>query len=58
MVDGDLGARRFVATYRRGPVLTGVVAVNTPPRALRAWRAAIASRRPWNAVADGVPAAV
>ncbi|WP_434443536.1 NAD(P)/FAD-dependent oxidoreductase [Lentzea sp. E54] len=51
VVEGDLDSRRFVAAYRRGSRLTGVVAVNAPPRTLRQWRAAIAAQRPWHDLA-------
>jgi hypothetical protein len=53
VVDGDLGARRFVAAYRGGDRLVGVVAVNMPPKALRAWRSAIAAGQAWGAAVGG-----
>jgi NADPH-dependent 2,4-dienoyl-CoA reductase/sulfur reductase-like enzyme len=53
IVDGDLGTRRFVAAYRNGGQLVGIVAVNMPPKTLRAWRAAIAARQSWSAAMDG-----
>jgi len=49
IVDGDLDSRRFLAAYRNGDHLAGVVAVNTPPKTVRAWRSAIATRQPWSA---------
>ncbi|WP_327174763.1 FAD-dependent oxidoreductase [Streptomyces sp. NBC_01335] len=49
VVDGDMGGGPFVVAYRTGRLLTGVVAVDTPPRVLRPWRAAIAARTPWQA---------
>ena len=54
VVDGDLDSRRFVAAYRKGDRLTGVVAVNAAPKVLRSWRAAIAARRPWPTVQSTV----
>jgi len=53
VVDGDLGTRRFIAAYRNGGHVAGVVAVNMPPKALRAWRAAIAARQAWSAAVGG-----
>jgi NADPH-dependent 2,4-dienoyl-CoA reductase/sulfur reductase-like enzyme len=53
IVDGDLGARRFIAAYRNDNHVAGIVAVNMPPKALRAWRAAIAARQAWSAAVDG-----
>jgi hypothetical protein len=53
VVDGDLGARRFVAAYRTGNRLAGIVAVGTSPKALRAWRAAIAARQSWSEAVVG-----
>jgi NADPH-dependent 2,4-dienoyl-CoA reductase/sulfur reductase-like enzyme len=55
VVDGDLSARRFVAAYRSGDRLVGVVAVNTPPKELRAWRSAIAASQAWGAAVGGTP---
>jgi NADPH-dependent 2,4-dienoyl-CoA reductase/sulfur reductase-like enzyme len=53
VVEGDLGARRFIAAYRNGDHVVGIVAVNMPPKALRAWRAAIAARQAWSAAVGG-----
>jgi NADPH-dependent 2,4-dienoyl-CoA reductase/sulfur reductase-like enzyme len=53
VVDGDPDSGRFVVAYRTGDQLAGVVAVNMPPKALRAWRAAIAARRSWSGTVDG-----
>jgi NADPH-dependent 2,4-dienoyl-CoA reductase/sulfur reductase-like enzyme len=55
-VDGDLAERRFVAAYRTGDRLTGALAVGMPPRAVRAWRHAIAGGAVWRE-AVGAPAA-
>ncbi|MGW6238449.1 NAD(P)/FAD-dependent oxidoreductase [Streptomyces sp. NPDC055094] len=48
LVEGDFGDRRFMVGYRTGDRLVGVLAVGMPPRAIRPWRAAIASRAPWD----------
>ncbi|MFF8395642.1 oxidoreductase C-terminal domain-containing protein [Streptomyces sp. NPDC016172] len=47
VVEGDLAGRRFVAAYRRGDRLTGALAMGMPPRAVRAWRQAIAGGAAW-----------
>jgi NADPH-dependent 2,4-dienoyl-CoA reductase/sulfur reductase-like enzyme len=57
VVDGDLAERRFVAAYRTGERLTGALSVGMPPKAIRAWRQAIAGGTPWEeAVPAGTPA--
>ncbi|RYJ27543.1 ferredoxin reductase [Streptomyces sp. L-9-10] len=48
LVEGDFDDRRFMVGYRTGDRLAGVLAVGMPPRAIRPWRAAIASRAPWD----------
>ncbi|MFC8827365.1 NAD(P)/FAD-dependent oxidoreductase [Streptomyces sp. NPDC057137] len=48
VVDGDLGTRSFIAAYRNANHLAGIVAVNMPPKTLRRWRAAIATRQAWS----------
>ena len=53
VVEGDLAERRFVAAYRTGEKLTGVLAVGMPPKAIRAWRQTIAVGSAWR---DAVPA--
>ena len=56
VVAGDPTQRRFLAAYRTGDRLTGVLAVGMPPRDVRAWRQAVAGRSPWSsAVGAGVP---
>ncbi|MEW1720543.1 FAD-dependent oxidoreductase [Streptomyces sp. NPDC093109] len=58
VVEGDLDERRFMVAYRTGDRLSGVLAVGLPPRAIRPWRAAIASRTAWDeAVRTPAPAA-
>ncbi|WP_330347220.1 NAD(P)/FAD-dependent oxidoreductase [Streptomyces sp. NBC_00582] len=47
VVEGDLAERRFVAAYRTGDRVSGALAVGIPPRAIRTWRQAIASRAAW-----------
>ncbi|WP_435106234.1 NAD(P)/FAD-dependent oxidoreductase [Nocardiopsis synnemataformans] len=54
VVDGELGPDGFVAAYRRGERLTGILAVGISPRALRAWRKAVADGTPWGDVFKGV----
>ncbi|MFJ5266064.1 NAD(P)/FAD-dependent oxidoreductase [Streptomyces sp. NPDC088387] len=54
VVDGDLAERRFVAAYRAGERLVGVLAVGMPPKTLRAWRQSVAAGARWrDAVAGG-----
>ncbi|MFI9838285.1 NAD(P)/FAD-dependent oxidoreductase [Nonomuraea sp. NPDC051941] len=50
VMEGDLDERRFLAAYRTGDRLTGVLTVGMPPKAIRPWRQAIA------AGADRLPA--
>ncbi len=57
VVDGDLGERRFVAAYRTGERLTGVLAVGTSPKVLRSWRRAIAERAAWHDAVGGATTA-
>ncbi|MFE7278307.1 NAD(P)/FAD-dependent oxidoreductase [Streptomyces sp. NPDC057623] len=53
LVDGDLAAGRFIAVYRNGEKLVGVLSVGMPPKAIRAWRQAIAAGTSWD---EAVPA--
>jgi NADPH-dependent 2,4-dienoyl-CoA reductase/sulfur reductase-like enzyme len=53
VVDGDLGTNRFIAAYRNGDRLVGIVAVGMPPKTVRTWRAAIANRQEWTAAMSG-----
>ncbi|MGP4008545.1 NAD(P)/FAD-dependent oxidoreductase [Streptomyces sp. 4N124] len=48
VVDGDLAERRFLAVYRTGDRVSGVLALGMPPRAVRQWRQAIASGAEWH----------
>lgn len=43
VVEGDLAERRFVAVYRAGERVTGVLAAGMPPKTVRWWRQAVAS---------------
>jgi NADPH-dependent 2,4-dienoyl-CoA reductase/sulfur reductase-like enzyme len=49
IVEGDLAERRFLAAYRTGDQLVGVLAIGMPPRALRPWRQRIAAGAAWHA---------
>ncbi|MEU0968251.1 FAD-dependent oxidoreductase [Streptomyces sp. NPDC005917] len=53
IVHGDLAARSFIAAFRGGERLVGVVGVNVPPKALLPWRAAIAARQSWQTSVSG-----
>ena len=48
VVEGSLEERRFTAVYRTGDHLTGVLSIGMPPRTIRPWQQAIATRAPWN----------
>ncbi|WP_405392341.1 FAD-dependent oxidoreductase [Streptomyces sp. NBC_01102] len=48
VVEGDLAGRRFLAAYRTGDRLAGVLAVGMPPKAIRAWRQCVATRTTWS----------
>ncbi|WP_203184789.1 NAD(P)/FAD-dependent oxidoreductase [Streptomyces pratensis] len=41
IAEGDLGQRRFLATYRKEGRLVGALAVGMPPKAIRPWRQAL-----------------
>ncbi|MGW7548333.1 NAD(P)/FAD-dependent oxidoreductase [Streptomyces sp. NPDC054770] len=47
VVEGELAEGRFVAGYRRGERLSGVLAVGMPPKVMRGWRQAIAVGAEW-----------
>ncbi|MFD8818317.1 NAD(P)/FAD-dependent oxidoreductase, partial [Streptomyces sp. NPDC059627] len=47
VVEGELAEGRFVAGYRRGERLSGVLAVGMPPKVMRGWRQAIAVGAGW-----------
>ncbi|WP_280901930.1 FAD-dependent oxidoreductase [Streptomyces sp. MAA16] len=48
VIEGDLDSLHFLAAYRTGDRLSGVLAVGMPPRAVRPWRAALAAGRTWS----------
>jgi NADPH-dependent 2,4-dienoyl-CoA reductase/sulfur reductase-like enzyme len=50
IVEGSLAERRFLAVYRTGDRVSGVLGVNVVPKAIRPWRQAIATRAPWSSV--------
>ncbi|MER5584354.1 hypothetical protein ABT090_22295, partial [Streptomyces asoensis] len=47
VAEGALDDRRFVAAYRTGDRVGGVLAVGMPPAAVQRWRQAVAHRAPW-----------
>ncbi|MFE2061256.1 NAD(P)/FAD-dependent oxidoreductase [Streptomyces sp. NPDC059467] len=47
VVEGELEEGRFVAAYRTGERLSGVLAVGMPPKVLRGWRQAVAVGAAW-----------
>jgi len=51
VVEGSLAERRFLAAYRTGDRVAGVLGVGVSPKALRPWRQAIAAQAPWSSVA-------
>ncbi|MFE2941296.1 NAD(P)/FAD-dependent oxidoreductase [Streptomyces sp. NPDC059255] len=53
VVAGDLGERRCVVAYRAGDRLAGVLAVGMPPKAIRPWRQAVATRTTWREAIGG-----
>lgn len=57
VLESDSSQGRLLVAYRRGDRLTGVLAVGISPKALRAWRALIASGTAWEASVSGTAAA-
>ncbi|MFJ1644900.1 NAD(P)/FAD-dependent oxidoreductase [Streptomyces sp. NPDC088258] len=53
IVAGELAQRRFIAAYRTGDRVTGVLAVGMPPGEIRQWRRSVAAGAPWD---EAVPA--
>ncbi|MFK0288409.1 NAD(P)/FAD-dependent oxidoreductase [Streptomyces sp. NPDC090499] len=47
VVEGELAEGRFVAAYRTGERLSGVLAVGVAPKVLRGWRQAVAAGVAW-----------
>ncbi|MEV6595003.1 NAD(P)/FAD-dependent oxidoreductase [Streptomyces acidicola] len=56
-LESDVTERRFLVLYRRAARLTGVLAVGQPPKALRSWRALIASGAAWDTAVSDTAAA-
>ncbi|MFJ9706293.1 NAD(P)/FAD-dependent oxidoreductase [Streptomyces sp. NPDC101234] len=52
ITEGSLEKRKFIAVYRTGDRLTGVLAVGMPPKNIGTWRQSIAVRARWQ---DAVP---
>ncbi|MFI0779640.1 NAD(P)/FAD-dependent oxidoreductase [Streptomyces sp. NPDC021212] len=52
VVEGSLNEGAFLAAYRRGDRLTGVLAVGVSPRVLRTWRQSIAAGARWADAVD------
>ncbi|MDF3141376.1 MULTISPECIES: FAD-dependent oxidoreductase [unclassified Streptomyces] len=50
-------ARRLLVAYRRGELLTGVLAAGLPPKDVRAWRSLVAAGTAWTEAVIGAPAA-
>jgi NADPH-dependent 2,4-dienoyl-CoA reductase/sulfur reductase-like enzyme len=50
IVEGDPAERHFLAAYRTGDRIAGVLAIGMPPRALRPWRQHIAAGATWHDV--------
>ncbi|OLZ74879.1 FAD-dependent oxidoreductase [Streptomyces sp. IMTB 2501] len=57
VLDRDPARRRLLVAYRAGDRITGVLAAGVPPRTLRAWRAFVAARTPWEKALTGPSAA-
>jgi NADPH-dependent 2,4-dienoyl-CoA reductase/sulfur reductase-like enzyme len=55
VVEGALSERHFIAAYRTGDRLVGVLAVGAAPKALRPWRQAIAKGSSWDEAVAGTP---
>jgi NADPH-dependent 2,4-dienoyl-CoA reductase/sulfur reductase-like enzyme len=51
VVEGELAQRRFLAIYRTGSRVSGVLGVSVSPKSLRPWRQAIAAQAPWPSIA-------
>jgi len=48
VIEGSYADRRFLAAYRTGDRVAGVLAVGVSPKVIRPWRQAIATRAPWS----------
>ncbi|MCF1595200.1 NAD(P)/FAD-dependent oxidoreductase [Streptomyces muensis] len=47
VVEGSLTDRKFLAVYRTGERLSGVLAIGMPPKSIRPWQRSIAAGAPW-----------
>jgi NADPH-dependent 2,4-dienoyl-CoA reductase/sulfur reductase-like enzyme len=50
IVEGALADRSFLAAYRTGDRVAGVLGVGVSPKVIRPWRQAIAARAPWSGI--------
>jgi NADPH-dependent 2,4-dienoyl-CoA reductase/sulfur reductase-like enzyme len=50
VVEGGYAERRFLAAYRTGDRVAGVLGVGVSPKSIRPWRQAIATQAPWSTV--------
>jgi NADPH-dependent 2,4-dienoyl-CoA reductase/sulfur reductase-like enzyme len=50
VVEGSYAERRFLAAYRTGDRVAGVLGVGVSPKSIRPWRQAIATQAPWSSV--------
>ena len=50
VIEGGYAERRFLAAYRTGDRVVGVLAVSMPPKSIRPWRQALATRAPWSMI--------
>ena len=48
IAEGNLQQRKFIAVYRTGDHLTGVLAIGMPHKTIHPWRHTIAARTPWH----------
>ncbi|MFI6551325.1 NAD(P)/FAD-dependent oxidoreductase [Streptomyces prunicolor] len=53
VAEGDFTGRRFVAAYRSGDRLVGVLAIGMPPKSIHRWRQAVAARASWQELSGG-----
>jgi NADPH-dependent 2,4-dienoyl-CoA reductase/sulfur reductase-like enzyme len=50
VAEGDLESRKFLAAYRTGDRLAGVLSVGRPPKEIRRWRQYLAAGAPWSSI--------
>ncbi|RNL63386.1 FAD-dependent oxidoreductase [Nocardioides marmoriginsengisoli] len=58
VVDGQFEGHRFLALYRRGDRVTGVLAMGLPPKVVHGQRKLIAERTEWSSALENVPSPV